>query len=131
MSLQTLRELPYLTIHFDFANEWVYADWQGALDYESIMAGAEAVLACVAAESCKKLLNDNTRVTSIALGISDLAQMNVMPRLYSAGIEYVAWVYPPDEYSRQAVEGSVSQAVRPVALSFEMLETAVSWLQHM
>ena len=129
MALRVLQELPFLAICYDYTNEWIYAEWHGEITYERAKTGAEAVLQFVAAEHCRKLLNDNSRVTEMWLETPEWRQMNVFPRLHTAGLQYVAWVYSANLYSRFSVDRSLADVTQPVTLPFEDLDMAKSWLR--
>jgi hypothetical protein len=129
MALRILQELDFLDIGYDYANDWIYAEWHGEITFERAKAGGEAVLHFVEAEHGRKLLNDNSRVTEMWLETPEWRAMNVFPRLHAAGLQYVAWVYSPDLYSRFSADRSLEAITQPVALPFEDLEMAKSWLR--
>ncbi|MCB2376413.1 hypothetical protein LGH70_02395 [Hymenobacter sp. BT635] len=129
MSLRVLQELPYLTVYYDYKNEWLFAEWRDEITLERAREGGEAILGLVEAEHCQKLLNDNTQVTDMWLETPEWRSINVFPRLHAAGLHYVAWVYSPNQYSRFSVDRSIDTLAQPVVLSFEDLPTAKSWLR--
>jgi hypothetical protein len=129
MALRVLRELPYLSIYHDYVNDWIYADWHGGLSPETAREGGEAVLALIAAVGCRKLLNDNSRVTDMWVETHEWRAMNVFPRLHEAGLQFVAWVYSANLYSRLSVDRSLDQLSQPLTLAFEEVTVAIGWLR--
>ncbi|MCB2406835.1 hypothetical protein [Hymenobacter lucidus] len=129
MALRILQELPYLTIYYDYNNEWLYAFWYGAIGFEQALEGGEAVLRSVQTEKCHKLLNDNSEVTDMWLETPEWREMNMFPRLHAAGLRYVAWVYSANLYSRFSADRALAALAQPVALAFEDLDMAKNWLR--
>ncbi|TGE27334.1 SpoIIAA family protein [Hymenobacter metallicola] len=129
MPLRILQELPYLDVYYDYTNEWIYAEWRGEITFERAQEGGEVVLQLVQLEHATKLLNDNSQVTGMWLEAPEWRQMNVFPRLHTAGLSYVAWVYSPDLYSRFSVDRAISAVNQPVALPFEDMQMAKNWLR--
>jgi hypothetical protein len=121
MALRILQELDFLDISYDYANDWIYAEWHGEITFEQAKTGGEAVLHFVEAEHGRKLLNDNSRVTDMWLETPEWRAMNVFPRLHAAGLQYL--------YSRFSADRSLDAITQPVALPFEDLEMAKSWLR--
>ena len=44
VTLKILSAAPTLTISHDYANDWLYLEWHGALDDDTVMAGALKLL---------------------------------------------------------------------------------------
>ncbi|UOQ72722.1 hypothetical protein [Hymenobacter cellulosilyticus] len=129
MPLRTLQELSFLDICYDYRNEWLQAEWRGDISFEQARQGGEAILHYVEAEHCRKLFNDNQLVTEMWLEADQWREMNIFPRLHAAGLQYVAWVYSPNVYSRFSVDRSVTDLTHPVALTFDEPELARNWLR--
>jgi len=132
MSLQTLLEEPHITISYDHLNEWLVADWHGDQDLASVQSGALAMLRLMVQQHCHKVLNDNTHVTSMWSEAAEWGGTEWFPTMTAAGLQYFAWVYSPNLYSRLSTDLTLQFTVEnPVVATFDELETAKSWLTQM
>jgi hypothetical protein len=115
MTLQTLYDAPTLTISYDYAHDWLYLDWHGALDDDSVMAGALKLLELLKQEKCSKVLNDNTHITG-----------------YEAGCRHFFWVYSPERFSQLSAQLAVEHTTAGITImTFQSFDTASEWLQRM
>ncbi|OON67727.1 hypothetical protein [Hymenobacter sp. CRA2] len=131
MALNTLFENQYLTIAYDYANEWLYADWNGEQNFDSVHDGCLQMLEILKQERCHKVLNDNRRVTSMWSDASEWGGKVWFPLMAEAGLEYFAWVYSPNIYSRLSTDLMMSHTIRPLVLAFDDINTASAWLRQM
>ncbi len=129
MGLLTLLDEPHLTISYDKLNHWLYADWAGVQDLRTLQLGSEQITLHLRAEHCRKVLNDNTRVTSIHAQARRWVENGFLHQLASAGLEYMAWVYSPDFDSRFSADLSLLRVTRPVVVGFDDLVAAYTWLK--
>ncbi|WP_149867074.1 hypothetical protein [Solirubrum puertoriconensis] len=53
------------------------------------------------------------------------------PAMAEGGLEYFAWVYSPNIYSRLSTDLMMSHAQRPLVLAFDDADTATAWLRQM
>ncbi len=132
MPLQTLLEEPHITISYDHLNEWLYADWHGDQDLASVQHGALEMLRLMQVQRCHKVLNDNTRVTSMWSEAAEWGGKEWFPAMTAAGLRYFAWVYSANLYSRLSTDLTLQFTVgNPVVATFDDLEIAKSWLKQM
>ncbi|OGX87455.1 hypothetical protein BEN47_10450 [Hymenobacter lapidarius] len=132
MLLQTLLETPYVTISYDHQNEWLFADWRGNQDMKSVQHGAMELLRLLPLHRCRKVLNDNTLVTSMWSEAAEWAGTECFPAMAAIGLEYFAWVYSPNLYSRLSTDLTLQfTAASPVVATFDDIETAKAWLSQM
>ncbi|HEX8330007.1 MAG TPA: hypothetical protein VF629_20895 [Hymenobacter sp.] len=132
MSLQTLLEEPHITIAYDHLNEWLYADWHGDQDLTSVQHGAMEMLRLMQVQRCHKVLNNNTRVTSMWSEAAEWGGKEWFPAMTAGGLRYFAWVYSPNVYSRLSTDLTLQFAGdSPVVATFDDIDTAKSWLQQM
>lgn len=132
MSLQTLLEEPHITIAYDHLNDWLYADWHGDQNLVSVQHGAGEMLRLLRQQRCHKVLNDNTRVTSMWSEAAEWGGREWFPAMAAAGLQYFAWVYSPNVYSRLSTDLTLQLTVGPVVVStFDDLGTARAWLHQM
>jgi hypothetical protein len=133
MALRVLSENEYVTISYDYSNEWLYADWQKDQNLHSVQTGCERMLECLRQEQCHKVLNDNRRVESMWSDASEWVGKVWLPAMAEAGLQYFAWVYSPNLYSRLSTDLTLQHApeVGPIAFTFDNIDTASAWLQQM
>ena len=132
MSLQTLLEDSTITIAYDHLNEWLYADWLGDQDLASVQAGAGEILRLLTQQRCEKILNDNTRVTSMWSEAAEWGGKEWFPAITAAGLRYFAWVYSPNVYSRLSTDLTLQFTTgNAVVATFDDVETAKAWLMQM
>lgn len=132
MALQILFENPHITIAYDHLNEWLYADWQGEHDLASVQQGALELLRLMPLQRCHKVLNDNTRVTSMWSEASEWGGKVWFPAMTAAGLQYFAWVYSPNLYSRLSTDLTLQFTTgSPVVATFDDMATAKAWLAQM
>lgn len=132
MTLQTLLEEPHITISYDHLHEWLVADWHGDQDLASVQGGALEMLRLMQLQHCHKVLNDNTNVTSMWSEAAEWGGTEWFPAMAAAGLEFFAWVYSPNVYSRLSTDLTLQFAVSSaVVATFDDLDTAKAWLKQM
>lgn len=131
MALQKLFEEPHITISYDHVNEWLYTDWHGEQNLVTVQHGASELLRLLRLHRCQKVLNDNTRVTSMWSEAAEWAGKELFPALADAGLQYFAWIYSPNIYSRLSTDLTLQFTTgRPIVATFDDLATAKAWLEH-
>ena len=65
---------------------------------------AREILRLLVQQRCHKVLNDNTRVTSMWSEAAEWAGKEWFPAMTAAGLHYFAWVYSPNLYSRLSTD---------------------------
>ncbi|UOG74532.1 hypothetical protein MTX78_20735 [Hymenobacter tibetensis] len=131
MAQHVLFQTSYVTIVYDYNYEWLYVDWTGDQTLESVQAGCLKMLDCLRDERCHKVLNDNTRVTSMWADAAEWGGRVWFPAMAEAGLQYFAWIYSPNLYSRLSTDLTLQHTTRPLILTFDSLETATAWLGQM
>ncbi|KUG06045.1 hypothetical protein [Solirubrum puertoriconensis] len=129
---QLLYRTPSIEIQLDPLNEWLYVNWVGNQTEQSVREGATKILDYVQQEQVCKVLNDNTNVTGMWGGAAEWVGKELIPALNAVGLQYAAWVYSPDIYSRLSTDSSLQHVAGGViVLPFDDVETAASWLRQM
>ena len=132
MALQLLLETPSVTISYDHPNEWLYADWHGEQDLASVQHGANEMLRLMPLQRCHKVLNDNSRVTSMWSEAAEWGGRVWFPAMTAVGLQYFAWVYSPNLYSRLSTDLTLQFTTgSPVVATFDDIATATAWLAQM
>ena len=132
MALQILLEDPHITIAYDHLNEWLYADWHGEQDLASVQHGALEVLRLMQQQRCHKVLNDSTRVTNMWSEAAEWGGKGWFPMITAVGLQYFAWVYSPNLYSRLSTDLTLQFTTSSsVVATFDDIDTAKAWLAQM
>ncbi|KAA9333451.1 hypothetical protein F0P96_10810 [Hymenobacter busanensis] len=131
MALRLLHEDHTLTISYDYLNDWLYVDWQAHQDLLSVQAGCLKMLELLKVERCRKVLNDNRRVQTIWSEAAEWGGRVWFPAMAEGGLEYFAWVYSPNIYSRLSTDLTLQHTLKPVVVAFDNIDTATSWLKQM
>ena len=132
MSIQTLLEEPHITIGYDHLNEWLVAEWHGDQDLASVQHGALEMMRLMQLQRCHKVLNDNTNVTNMWSEAAEWGGKVWFPAMSAAGLQYFAWVYSPNLYSRLSTDLTLQFTEgNPVVATFDDPETAKAWLTQM
>jgi hypothetical protein len=126
---QVLLDISSICVIHDEYNQWLYVDWKGPQDPESVRGGCEQVLQFLRATGCRKILNDNTNATGDWEKAARWIGQECLPSLAAAGLQYMAWVYSPNYISRRAIDTTLSFITIPVVVSFEDVAAAYAWLR--
>lgn len=121
---------PSLDIFFDHQHDWLYVDWKGDQTFEFVQWGGLEVFRHLGEQRTHKILNDNRRVTSIWADAANWGGTVWFPQMAAAGLEYLAWVYSPNLYSRRSTDLTLSftPVSGPIVATFDDFETARNWL---
>ncbi|MEJ8803414.1 hypothetical protein [Pontibacter sp. H249] len=122
----------HFTISLDIINDILHVNWKGDQSKESVMDGCEKIRHYLVQHHCKKVLNDNTNVTSIWDDASDWVAVDWFPRMHSSGCEYFAWVYSPNVFSKLSTDKTLNRGIKGVIVTtFKSVENAYAWLKVM
>ncbi|MBT9392713.1 hypothetical protein KLP40_06020 [Hymenobacter sp. NST-14] len=130
--MEQLYDTPGLTISYDSAREWLYVEWRGQHSAESARTGGELVLELLQARPCRKMLNDNSQVSSEWERAARWVGGEYYLQLARLGICSVAWVCPANWSARKSMETAMQFVTRPTVILFDDLASAYAWLlrQH-
>jgi hypothetical protein len=129
-NLHCLLATSSLTVSYDTATNWLYVQWQGLHDKESVRVCSEHIFACLTTHPCQKMLSDH----SLLLGnwqaaIPSVVQHN-FERLTAHGVGYVAWVHSLEYGDLVAMERVVRDISQPLVGLFDEVASAYDWLLH-
>jgi hypothetical protein len=107
---------------------WIYINWVGDVSLGDVKRGSEAFLDLLAISKAKKLLNDNSLLTSNFLEINDWIEKNIIPKAVDLGLHYFAHILSPKFVSRfSGVD--LGLRVKPIEFqAFKSREKAEKWL---
>ncbi|QIX60910.1 hypothetical protein FY528_09895 [Hymenobacter lutimineralis] len=129
MNLPTLEQTPYITIYYDEENGWLYNQWRGEQTQKTVVTGANFVLTHAKRLGLRKLLNDNSLLTTPWQGAAAWVEKEFLPRAAEAGIEAIAWVAPPEYFNELSARLQLLGLERPVIFPFEQAALAMAWLR--
>lgn len=119
-----------ILIEYNHADDWLYVNWRGYQNYDSVVAGCEMILNFLQDRQCTKVLNDNTNVEGIWSGASRWVGQDWMPRMQAAGLQCFAWVYSPSTFSRLSTDKTLKHTEDLSFIrTFEDIEAASDWLR--
>jgi hypothetical protein len=120
----------YIVIELNHVENWLYINWRGYLNYETVTAGCELILHSMNERRCYKILNDNTNVEGIWSGASKWVGQDWFPRMQEAGMDCFAWVYSQSTLSRLSTDKSLRYAKEEDCIkTFDSVEDAADWLR--
>lgn len=107
---------------------WVYINWIGDISLDDVKRGSEAFLDLLAISQSRKLLNDNSLLTSNFLEINEWIEKNIIPKAVSLGLRYFAHILSPKFIARfSGVD--LGLRVKPIEFqAFKNKEKAIKWL---
>ncbi|MCC9135296.1 hypothetical protein ACFSKU_11810 [Pontibacter silvestris] len=122
----------YILIELNHAEGWIYVNWRGYVNYDTVTSGCEKVLECMQASQCYKILNDNSNVEGPWSAASKFVGSDWIPRMRSAGMECFAWVYSPSTFSRLSMDKALKNTPEihiEYIRTFGDVEHAMDWLR--
>lgn len=129
-NLHCLLATPGLTVSHDVLNDWLYAQWHGLHDKESVRVCSEHIFTCLTTHRCLKLLSDHSLlVGNWQPAIPSVVQHN-FERLAMHGVRYVAWVHSFEYEDLMAMERVVHNMAQPLVGLFDEVASAYDWLLH-
>ncbi|TXK51910.1 hypothetical protein FVR03_02965 [Pontibacter qinzhouensis] len=120
----------YIAIEYNEADDWIYVNWRGFVNYETVTAGCEKILFFMQEKGCNKILNDNTNVEGIWSGASKWVGQEWFPRMVAAGMLNFAWVYSSSAFSRLSADKALKNTddLNPIR-TFDNIDSAQDWLR--
>lgn len=119
-----------IAIEFDPLEEWIYVNWRGYQNYESVVAGCEKMLELMQEKACYRILNDNTYVEGQWSAAAKWGANVWLPAMFAAGLTYFAWIYSPSTLSRLSTDKTLKLADFPDGIKvFDDIIQAKDWLR--
>lgn len=120
-----------ILIEYNHADGWLYVNWRGYQNYDTVVEGCEKILELLLDRGCTKVINDNTNVEGIWSGASRWVGQDWLPRMHAAGLEYFAWVYSLSTFSRLSAEKSLNHTDDLSFIkTFNDIMAASDWLRN-
>lgn len=96
-----------IAIEYNPEGEWIYANWRGYQNYDTVVAGCEKIQELMKEIACFRILNDNTRVEGQWSTASRWVAEEWFSSLRANGLQLFAWVYSPSMLSRLSASKAV------------------------
>lgn len=121
-----------ITITADTKNQWLYVDWKGFQDKESVKHGCLKMLDMLKAAGVSKVLNDNTNVLGTWSDAAEWVGKEWFPMMETAGLKYFAWIYSPSTFSQLSADKSVDVLEAGVTTRlFSNKTDGMAWLNQL
>ncbi|OGX90337.1 STAS/SEC14 domain-containing protein [Hymenobacter coccineus] len=130
MRLHLIRKTDCVSIYYDSLNEWLFLDWEGELTLLDVQTACLEVARCFLPRPYARVLNSNEQVTGVSWSVAAWLARDFLPHLTVAGITHIAWVYSSSVRARHVVQTVLNWLPGPALTSFDDLDAAVTWLQH-
>lgn len=120
----------YVAIELNPKDNWIYVNWRGYQNYESVLAGCEKIREFMNATACYRILNDNTQVEGQWSSAAKWVAETWFPALRQDGLQCFAWVYSSSILSRLSSDKTLKHANQPDYIhTFDDIEAAQDWLR--
>nr|WP_242689182.1 HAMP domain-containing sensor histidine kinase [Pedobacter sp. SYSU D00535] len=120
----------FISIKADGEQKWLYVDWKGFQNSESVQRGCMKMLELLKQHSFSKVLNDNTNVLGTWSDAAEWVGKDWFPMMEAAGLTHFAWVYSPSRFSQLSADKSVNVLKAGVTTRlFNNLNAAAEWLK--
>ncbi|MFD2516062.1 hypothetical protein ACFSRY_19470 [Pontibacter locisalis] len=122
----------HLAISYNTVEDWLYVNWRGYQNYESVVSGCEKMLELMKERACFRILNNNTHVEGQWSTAAKWGAEVWFPAMRDAGLEWFAWVYSPSAFSRLSTDKMISLTENPDFVQvFDDMDLAKDWLRSM
>ncbi|MEJ8802416.1 hypothetical protein [Pontibacter sp. H249] len=120
----------FIAIEYNSTGDWIYVNWRGYQNYESVKAGCEKMLELMKINACFKILNDNTQVEGQWSAAAKWGGDVWFPAMREAGLKWFAWVYSPSMLSRLSTDKMIRHTINPNYIEiFDDIDLAEAWLR--
>lgn len=131
MNKQIIRDSKdriFYEAEIDQEQGWVYVNWIGNVSLDDVKRGSEAFLDLLAISGSKKLLNDNSLLTSNFLEINEWIEEQIIPKAVALGLQYFAHILSP-KFITNFSGVDLGLRVKPIEFqAFKSREKAEKWL---
>ena len=122
----------HIAIELDSENNWIYVNWRGYQNYDSVQGGCAKILELMQMSACYRILNDNTQVEGQWSSASNWLSEEWFPAMREAGMERFAWVYASSMLSRLSTDKTMKNLQHSDDIrTFDEIEIARDWLRFL
>ena len=124
--MESLFKAKNIEISFDSKNQYLYCNWIGFQNKQSIMESGAVILEHLKKKGVSKVLNDNTLVTGPWQEAAEWTATVWFPDMINAGLRHFAWVFSQNIFSELSAKKAMP--ANEIVKSFRDLEEARKWL---
>ncbi len=124
--MESLFKAKNIEIFYDTANKYLYCNWIGFQNKQSIMESGGVILEQLKNKGVVKVLNDNTLVTGPWEKAAEWTSTVWFPEMIDAGLLHFAWIFSPNIFS--ALSAKKAMPANEIVKSFKSLEEGRKWL---
>jgi two-component system CheB/CheR fusion protein len=126
-NLESLHKAKNIEISYDPTNKFLYCNWLGFQNKESIMKSGAVILDLLKQKRAEKVLNDNSQVTGPWQDAADWTAKEWFPNMIKSGLKHFAWIFSPNIFSELSAKKAMP--ANEFIKSFNSLEDAERWLK--
>lgn len=127
MQLHPLIVNDNVSISYDATNDWLYVDWRGEHDAITSRATCLLMVEALRLQPSSKMLNDNSNISYTTAELPEWGKQWLRD-LECAGLQYLAWVLPPNAPRLQTTDLSSRPYRKPLVVTFLDVASAFEWL---
>jgi hypothetical protein len=131
MMVKTLVQDDFFEIDYDDEYCCLHVDWKGYQTDKSVKDGVNCFINLMSEHQVFKVLNDNTNILGIWMGVAGWLVFDALPRAKKAGMTSFAHVYGTSRFSRVSADAAIAllHSARTDIKAFENLQAAKDWLR--
>ncbi|MGC3946471.1 MAG: hypothetical protein QM762_18435 [Chryseolinea sp.] len=124
--MESLFKARNIEISYDPANKYIYCNWIGFQNKQSIMESGQVILDQLKKKSVHKVLNDNTQVTGPWQEAAEWTATVWFPEMINAGLRYFAWIFSQNVFAELSAKKAMP--ANDIVKSFKGIDEARKWL---
>ena len=124
--MQSLSKQKNLEISYDPEQKYLYCNWLGFQNKESIMKSGLIILDLLKQKKVSKVLNDNSQVTGPWQEAAEWTATVWFPQMIENGLKHFAWIFSPNIFSELSAKKAMPSS--GIVKSFNSYNDALSWL---
>jgi hypothetical protein len=124
--MESLFKSKNIEISYDKANRYMYCNWIGYQNKQSIMAAGAIILDLLKQKNVTKVLNDNSLVTGPWQEAAEWTSTVWFPDMIKAGLKHFAWIFSQNIFSELSAKKAMP--ANDFVKSFNGIEEARLWL---
>lgn len=124
--MESLFKARNIEISYEPVQEYIYCDWIGFQNEESVKGGCQRMLELLSEKHCRKVLNDNTKVSGPWQAATQWVGEIWFPQMETAGLKHFAWIFSPNLFAELSAKKAMPAS--NVVQAFHSFKDAQKWL---
>ena len=124
--METLVKEKFIEISYEPSGNYLYSNWIGFQNEESVKKGCEIMLSQLKKKGCNKVLNDNTKVTGPWQSASEWVGTVWFPKMEQAGLRHFSWVFSPNIFAELSAKKAMPSS--GIVKAFNAMGEAKQWI---